>query len=1144
MIKNQMPSAEDRLVSWPYFFGSALNFALSQLTQCQRPVLLLCHSTQEAHQMELELSQLLRGQAVAVSLLPSWETLTYDHFSPSAEITSKRLHILANLNQLQQGFIIAPIATLTSKLAPKAFCQTQLSLKRGGTLSPQQLSDNLIEIGYRQVSEVMDHGEFAIRGALIDLFPMGGNEPFRIELFDDEIESIRHFDPETQRSLAECDAINCLSAHEYPLDDNGISRFRSCWRETFSGNPLDNPMYQQISEGKPASGAEYFLPFFFEQLASLIDYLPTNTLIVRPDNLGESIKQFTQEAQQRYEQLRHDTERPILPPEQLFLNEHQLFEQMKAFTQVKWATTSTNQAEENTTALPNIALKPRHTNPLSSFNNWLNEFNGKILICADSSGRENIIEELLQQHQIPVTRIPHLKHWDDFDAPLQITCMSLQQGFVLNDHSLAIVSENDLYAHHSKQAPQQKQQKTIDPELVIRHLTELKPGDPVVHIKFGVGRYAGLTSIDTNGTTSEYLCLTYADQDKIYVPIFDLNQIHRYTGSGGKEAPLHKLGSQQWQKTKEKSLKKMADIAAELLEIHAKRAAKKGHAFKEPGADYQKFADAFPFEESEDQKNAIAAIIQDMTNEQAMDRLICGDVGFGKTEVAMRAAFLAVASHKQVAMLVPTTLLASQHTKNLQDRFADWPIRIACLSRFNSPSEEKAILNELAKGEIDIVVGTHKLLQQPIKYKNLGLLIVDEEHRFGVKQKEKLKALKAEVDILTLTATPIPRTLNMAMSGVRDLSLISTPPAQRLAVKTFVKDFNETLVKDAILRETNRGGQVFFLHNKVQTIENMRERLQKLLPQAKIIVAHGQMPERQLEQIMQAFYHQQYHVLLTTTIIESGIDIPTANTILINDADRFGLAQLHQLRGRVGRAQTQAYAYLLTAEHKKLTTDAKKRLDAIANLTDLGAGFMLATHDLEIRGAGEILGDEQSGQIDGIGYQMYMELLSRTVEALKSGEEVELGAEPKQELSFDLGISALLPERWIGDVHLRLVLYKRLSAAENEEMIAQFKAELIDRFGKLPEEADNLIQLTRLKLIALALGINKVSNRKQTLSIEFKKEANIDVNALLRLVQVHPDRHRLIGNQSVALTIDKTDARAKLDALRTFFEKIALKEPE
>jgi transcription-repair coupling factor (superfamily II helicase) len=953
---------------WNNLSGSAQALAIhSAANQHTGLTLIITPDTTSARQLERELNFFGKGQSDRILHLPDWETLPYDNFSPHQDIISERLQTLYRLPQLQQGILVVPISTLLHRLPPVNYLTSNsLVVECGQRFVTDQMRRQLERAGYQCTETVYEHGEFAVRGALVDIFPMGSDAPFRVDLFDDEVETLRTFDPETQRSIEQLQRIELLPAHEYPLDKAGISRFRENWHDRFDVDHRECPIYQDIRNGISPAGIEYYLPLFFDKCDTLFDYLPQNTQVFTYEGAEEKVEQFHNELNNRYDSRCGDLQRPILKPQEMFLGASELFGLIKQFPR----TIITHQDRENsqgsyyfaTDTQPDLTFNSRAEQPFKALENWLMATDKRILFTVESAGRRENLLELLQRISVTPLEVDSWQAFLNSSEHITITIAPLEQGLALSEPNLSLITEAQLLGERVQQR-RRRQKATSNSDMVVRNLTELRIGAAVVHSDHGVGRYLGLETLELDSQTNEFLTLEYAGGAKLYVPVASLDLISRYSGADDNSAPLHRLGSEQWSKAKRKAAEQVRDTAAELLDIYARRAARKGFAFEDPEADYERFSNAFPFEETVDQENTIHAVRSDMLSKQPMDRLVCGDVGFGKTEVAMRAAFIAAHSGKQVAILVPTTLLAQQHFENFRDRFADWPMTVDLISRFRSDKEAGVVQKKVANGQVDILIGTHKLLQSSIQYKDLGLLIIDEEHRFGVRQKEKLKSLRSAVDILTLTATPIPRTLNMAMSGIRDLSIIATPPAKRLSVKTFVRQDDSAMLKEAMLRELLRGGQIYYLHNEVKTIEKTARDIAQLVPEARVVVGHGQMRERQLEQVMSDFYHQRFNVLVCTTIIETGIDVPNANTIIIDRADKFGLAQLHQLRGRVGRSHHQAYAYLLTPHPKSITSDAKKRLEAIAQTTDLGAGFTLATHDMEIRGAGELLGDDQSGQM-------------------------------------------------------------------------------------------------------------------------------------------------------------------------------------
>ena len=1086
-------------------------------------------NTRSALRLSRALAELSR---LDVRLFPDWETLPYDTFSPHQEIISSRLSALFYLQQAKKGIFLLPIATLMQRLCPPQYLQHNvLLIKKGDRLVIDKMRLQLEMAGYRAVEQVLEHGEYAVRGSLLDLFPMGSAQPFRLDFFDDEIDSIRTFDVDTQRTLDEIQSVNLLPAHEFPTDDKGIEFFRAQFRETFSEIRRDpEHIYQQISKGTLISGIEYWQPLFFAEMATLFDYLPQQTLFIDMEGNQEQGERFYRDAAQRYEQRKADPMRPLLAPQKLWLNVDEVNRKLKSYPRISLKTekvrSSVRQKNLPVTALPEVTIQSQQKEPLGQLRQFIEQFKGHILFSVETEGRRETLLDLLSPLKLKPKQIKSLAQAEQEKFSLWVS--SLEQGFIIEQTpSLAIIGEANLLGERVQQRSRDKR-KSVNPDTLVRNLAELKIGQPVVHLDHGVGRYGGLVTLDTGGIKAEYLLLNYANESKLYVPVTSLHLISRYVGGSDETAPLHKLGNEAWAKSRQKAAEKIRDVAAELLDVYAQRAAKKGFAFKYDREEFQQFAATFPFEETHDQEMAINAVLSDMCQPKAMDRLVCGDVGFGKTEVAMRAAFLAVMNHKQVAVLVPTTLLAQQHYENFKDRFANLPVNVEVLSRFKTAKEQKQILQNLSEGKVDILIGTHKLIQSDVKFNDLGLLIIDEEHRFGVGQKEKIKQLRANIDILTLTATPIPRTLNMAMNGIRDLSIISTPPARRLSIKTFVRQKDDLVIREAILREILRGGQVYYLHNDVASIENTAEQLAALVPEARIVVGHGQMRERELERVMTDFYHQRYNVLVCSTIIETGIDVPTANTIIIERADHFGLAQLHQLRGRVGRSHHQAYAYLLTPPPKMMTKDAERRLDALENLDNLGAGFILATHDLEIRGAGELLGNEQSGQIESIGFSLYMELLDAAVKALKEGREPSLDELTQQHADIELRIPALLPEDYLGDVNMRLSFYKRIAAAESKQELDELKVELIDRFGLLPEAAKNLLQIAELRMQVEPLKVLRIDAGTQGGFIEFAPSAKVDPEKFIRLIQKEPIVYRFDGPLKFKFIKDLTETNVRL----------------
>ena len=1130
--------------TWGQLYGSSLPLVLAEYCQHNAGVkLLIAPDNLTANQLLEELRFFLNDEknTPEILLFPDWETLPYDQFSPHQDLISERLYTLSRLQQTSNAIVISAASTLMHRICPPKFLnQYGLVLQEGQTLDVDQFRQRLEQAGYHCVNKVLEHGEFAVRGAIIDLYPMGSELPFRIDLFDNEVESLRRFDPETQRTIEKITQIQILPAREYPLDEQGIALFRRAFREKFSGNPSQCPIYGAVSEGKFFGGLEYYLPLFFETPATFFDFLPASATVCLIESTQDVAEQFWRELSTRYEQRQYDITRPLLEPTTCFLTPTELLTHVNEYKQLRvhhHPSDKKNAFNFNLSIPPALPIDRQASQPLHRLCDFVADTSRRYLLVVESAGRREVLLDLLKQsHVIPKIQPSWLAFIQD-SATLNITTGPLTEGAELLDGALSIIVEAQLFGEQS--TPQRRSnQKTVDPDLIIRDLAELRMGAAVVHLQFGVGRYQGLQTFENDGNLNEFLILTYAGDDKIYVPVTALNAISRYTGADTENAPLHRLGTDRWQKEKKKAAEKIHDVAIELLEIYAKREAKPGHVYAFDPLDYQRFASGFPFTETTDQLQAIDQIIHDMQSPRPMDRLICGDVGFGKTEVAMRAAFIAVQNGKQVCVLVPTTLLAGQHFESFRDRFADFPINIELLSRFRSAKESEHVIQTLHDGRTDIVIGTHKLFQKDINFRNLGLLIIDEEHRFGVKQKEHIKSLRTHVDILCMTATPIPRTLNMAMAGIRDISLIATPPAKRLAIKTFWQERNDPTLREAILREILRGGQVFFLHNNVQTIERICQDLQTLVPEAKISSAHGQMRERELERIMSDFYHHRFNVLVCTTIIETGIDIPTANTIIIDRADKFGLAQLHQLRGRVGRSHHQAYAYLLTPDAKTLTPDAVKRLEAVVSLEELGAGFTLATHDLEIRGAGELLGEGQSGNMLAIGFNLFMEMLDRAVSDLKAGKTPELSAPMNQGPEIDLRMSAIIPEDYIGDTHMRLIMYKRISNARDSQQLRDLQVELIDRFGLLPQPVKQLFLITELKFLATQLGIARINASAQGGKIEFGAQPNINAGALITLIQLHSKRYQLEGPTKLKFILDATSNEERIHEINGLLRQL------
>ncbi len=1126
--------------------GQAVTLA-SLVRQHKGTTLIVTSDTPTALSIELELNYLLAKSAIKVRLFPDRETLPYDSFSPHQDLISQRLETLSQITQAEHRVVIVPVTTLMMRLPPKSYLSSNVFvLKKGDKYQLHDVRQQLTDTGYHLVEQVYEHGEFAIRGSILDIFPTGVNMPLRIELFDDEVETIRHFDPETQRSSTPVDAVRLLPAKEFPTDSSAIEGFRQRYRRRFEVVVKEpESVYQLVSRNLMPAGIENYLPLFFDEVATLFDYLPKDTQLVTLGDIEKSARAHLQEVETRYEDRRVDPLRPLLAPKELYLLIEELFAAFKPLPRYQFIAPQPDAAagavQIDASVLPEVSANHKLKQPLIALQEYA-EHAPRMLFSAESEGRREALLELLSKIQLKPALFGHFDEFIQSDASLGLIVSPLSRGCLLGlgkQTAVSIICETELFGHRISQQRRREKQRQISNDTLIKNLAELKVGQPIVHLEHGVALYQGLVTLDTGGLVAEYLQLEYSGGDKLYVPVSNLHMISRYSVGADGEAHLNKLGNDTWAKAKNKAIEKIRDVAAELLDVYARRQARPGESCDINDEEYAQFAQGFPFEETVDQESAIHAVLADMQSPVAMDRLVCGDVGFGKTEVAMRAAFVAVNAGKQVVVLVPTTLLAQQHYENFKDRFADWPVVIEVMSRFRTAKEQTQVLKQLEEGKVDIVIGTHKLLQSEAKFENLGLLIIDEEHRFGVRQKEKIKALRANVDILTLTATPIPRTLNMAMSGMRDLSIIATPPAKRLAVKTFVRESDPATVREAILREILRGGQVYYLHNNVETIEKCAQDISTLLPEARVVVAHGQMRERDLERVMSDFYHQRFNVLVCTTIIETGIDVPSANTIIIERADTFGLAQLHQLRGRVGRSHHQAYAYLMTPHPKRMTSDARKRLEAIDALEDLGAGFMLATQDLEIRGAGELLGDEQSGHISKIGFSLYMEMLESAVKALKQGKEPSLAQMLNQQCEMELRIPALLPEDYVGDVNIRLSLYKRIASCDSEEALDELKVELIDRFGLLPDATKNLMEMTLYKHQATRLGATKIEVHAKGGSIEFSDDHVIDPGFIIGLLQSQPQIYRMDGPNKLKFILNAETAKDRLALVKLLLEQLS-----
>ncbi|MFT6778721.1 MAG: transcription-repair coupling factor (superfamily II helicase) [Paraglaciecola sp.] len=1139
-LPNNTLKTKNDIRYWGNLQGSSTALVLANAVKLATgPVLLVTADTPSAIKLEKELDYFLQDQSVDVQLFPDWETLPYDNFSPHQDIVSQRLETLYQLTQNERRVFIVPINTLMMRMAPVDYIgKYLLILKINQKIDINSFRSGLERAGYLHVNQVMGHSEFSIRGSIIDLFPMGNQHPYRIDLFDDEVDTIRHFDPETQRSGDKVDEIKLLPAREFPTDKEASLLFRQQYLSKFDANNSKESIYYQVGKGLMPGGIEYYLPLFFEKTATLFDYLNQDTTVLMHGDLQAAHENYWKDVSHRYEQLRYNLARPLLHPSEIFMRYEELFGAIKEWPRVqvqnKVVAEKSGCYNFATKSVGDVALKPQNKVPWTSLKQQVTDWTKKkvkVLFSAESAGRREGLLEILTKAEIKPKVFEHFNDFMQSGEPVGITVGAAEFSFLLNEpkSAIAFITETELLGHKISHRRKRDKRHGTDETAIIRNLAELQLGQPVVHFEHGVGRFLGLQTLDAGGITTEYLTIEYAKQSKLYVPVSSLHLISRYSGGDIDHAPLHHLGTETWTKAKNKAAEKVRDVAAQLLDVYAKRAAKPGYAFKIAWDEYQSFSDSFPFEETIDQQKAINAVVQDMGSGNAMDRLVCGDVGFGKTEVAMRAAFIAANQGKQVAILVPTTLLAHQHFENFKERFVNCPFRIEVLSRFISAKDAKQTVAAIGEGKVDIVVGTHTLLQDRLKFSDLGLVIIDEEHRFGVRQKEKFKALRSDVDILTLTATPIPRTLNMALSGMRDLSIIATPPAKRLPIKTFVQQRNKALIREAIMREILRGGQVYFLHNEVDTIERTAEEIAEIVPEARIAIGHGQMRERDLEKVMSDFNHQRFNVLLCTTIIETGIDVPSANTIVMDRADHLGLAQLHQLRGRVGRSHHQAYAYLLTPHPRRLSKDAAKRLDAISSLEELGAGFALATHDLEIRGAGELLGDGQSGQISSIGFTLYMDMLDQAVEALKEGKEPSLEAALAEQTDIDLRLPALLPEDYIPDVNLRLSLYKKLAGCKDERSINELQIELIDRFGLLPQNAKNLLDMAMLKLKAKKIGISKIEGTNKGGFVEFSHKTQIDPGFIIKLIQSQPRIYKLDGPQKLKFNVPTESAKDRLE---------------
>ena len=1135
--------ADRQINYWQGFGGSAASMELAHLVRTRSSFFVFVARDSE-HAIRIGNELAFYGGDIDVRLFPEWETLPYDNFSPHQDIVSERIETLYELPSMRTGVLVVPIGTLIQRLAPTEYVRSKaLVLDVGGTFDQNAEREHLVQAGYVAVETVNEHGEFAIRGSLVDIFPAGSSKPVRIDLFDDEVESLRTFDPETQRTIDNVSTVRILPAHEVPLDKDGIARFRDAWHRTFDVDVRRCQVYQDVSSGLASQGVEYYLPLFFESTATLFDYIPEETVFVLDDEVFLRGNKLESAINARYESLRHDIERPILAPRAIYLDENEVREGLNRHARIaldRAAEYDRHQVVFVGNSLPDVGANHRAQDAIAKLRAFTANANIPVLLTAESAGRRAHLDEFLMRYGLNAKSIDDFDSFTRSDVELGVTIAPIDRGLWHTD--FAVVTETEILGHRSEATIARERRRGVDPDLVVKNLSELHIGSPVVHLDHGVGRYRGLTTLAIDDQEQEFLALEYADEAKLYVPVTSLHLISRYSGADEDTAPLHRLGSDQWEKAKKRAAEKAHDVAVELLDIYARREAATSFQFNAPDADYFRFCEQFPFDVTPDQANAIDAVIGDLTNAKATDRLICGDVGFGKTEVAMRAAYVACQNHKQVALLVPTTLLAQQHYESFRDRFADWPVEIEVISRMRGEKDIRAVTERARRGRVDIVIGTHRLLGNDFGFKDLGLIIIDEEHRFGVRQKEQLKALRAHCDVLALTATPIPRTLNLAMSGMRDLSIIATPPARRLSIKTFIARHRRGLVKEAITRELARGGQVFYLHNEVRTIENTAGELADLIPEARVGVAHGQMPKRELEQVMADFYHRSVNVLVCSTIVENGIDVPNANTIIIERADRFGLAQLHQLRGRVGRSSRQAFAYLLTPHPKAMTEDAKKRLDAIEASGELGIGFTLATHDLEIRGAGELLGEDQSGQIETIGFSLYMEMLERAVEAIKSGRTPDIEKPLKTAHEVNLHAPSLIPDHYLSDVHARLILYKRINNATNTDILDDLKIEMIDRFGLLPDSVKNLFRTMEIKLQASALGVSKIDIGTHGGRLEFGPATTADPVRIVRLVQSFPSTYQLADATRLRVTAELEDIGKRFEFVETLLGQLSSAE--
>jgi len=1140
------------ITHYSHFDGSGDAFVLAKIAQQAKPIVIIASSALAAQRLLEEIP--FFSPELKIHLLPDWETLPYDTFSPHHDLISERLATLYQVMSDACDVLIVPVTTALYRMPPREYLAAYtFFIKRGEKLVLELLRSQMTLGGYAHVTQVLSPGEYSVRGGLIDLFPMGSPLPYRIDRMDEEIESIRTFDVDTQRSIYPVDEIRLLPAREFPFNEDGRTRFRGNFREKFEGDPSRSHIYKDVGKGVAPAGIEYYLPLFFEQTATLFDYLPSSTLLCLHHDIHSEIESFWRDTLSRYKLLRGDNNRPLLPPGDLFLTTEEFFGALKPYPRIKIQPEIHNPkstTQDFTSALPSIQIDRRAINPTEKLAAFIAEFtlSGKrVLLLAESLGRRELIIDYLKQYGLFPDSCNDYAQFLASAKSFMISVSPLHKGFIFTGEGFAFITESELYAmHFYKRRERESRNITSASDTMLRDLSEVKLGEPVVHEQHGIGRYSGLVNMGLgkghHGQLSEFLALEYDGGDKLYVPVSQLHLIGRYSGASPEAAPLHKLGSRQWDKAKRKAMQQVRDTAAELLNLYAQRATRLGHAFGFRQHDYEAFAEGFGFEETPDQASAIHAVIEDLISSKPMDRLICGDVGFGKTEVALRAAFVAVAGGKQVAVLVPTTLLAEQHFQNFSDRFSliadQWPVKMAEMSRFRSAKEQVQVLEGLAQGGIDIVIGTHKLIQKSVQFKNLGLVIIDEEHRFGVRQKDQLKNLRSEVDVLTLTATPIPRTLSMSLEGLRDFSVITTAPQRRLAIKTFVSRFSKGVIREACLREIKRGGQIYYLHNAVETIQSAYDSLTRLLPEVRIHIAHGQMRERDLEHVMRDFYRQQFNMLLCTTIIETGIDVPSANTIIIERADKFGLAQLHQLRGRVGRSHHQAYAYLLVPEEETLGTQAKKRIDAIQTMDELGAGYYLAMHDLEIRGAGEVLGESQSGEMHEVGFNLYSTLLDAAIKSLKEGREPDMQHPLGVTTEINLHAPSLLPDDYCNDIHERLVLYKRMANCESSDQLDDMHQELVDRFGLFPDPVRTLLECHRLRIAARPLGILRIDATAENILVQFVTSPKVDAVKIIELIQ-HNNEYKLSGPDRLRIQVQIEGIAERVVRIKSLIEELS-----